>query len=260
MVNFLLSQRQENIKSADSGQQHSKAPSYRFGSYQHFLQAIKDQGYQFCLFPELQEHKTQIALRHDIDFDTGFALQSALIENQLGIKSTYFFLLRSNFYNIFSPKDYNNIMMIREMGHSVSIHFDPSIYEDFHEGLQQEVRIFREFFKQDVSIISLHRPNAFFQEFDAPIFGIEHTYQSKYFRDVKYISDSTGVWRFGHPFDTPEFAQQKSIHLLIHPIWWMLDGTTNLDKLREYYAQRVDALKTDFSNNCIPFRKLNGSI
>lgn len=260
MVNFLLSQRQQSLAPAESGQQHKKAPSHRFGSYQNFLQVFKDQGYQFCAFSELTEPKKQIALRHDIDFDTNFALQSALIENQLGIKSTYFFLLRSNFYNIFSPQDFDNVMLIREMGHTVSVHFDPSIYEDFHQGLQQEVKLFSEFFKEDVNIISLHRPNAFFQEFDAPIFGIEHTYQSKYFRDVKYISDSTGVWRFGHPFDTPEFVQQKSIHLLIHPIWWMLDGGTNLDKLKQYYAQRVNALKTDFSNNCIPFRKINESL
>jgi hypothetical protein len=235
-------------------------PSNRFGSYKNFLQTFKDQGYQFCLFSELTEPKKQIALRHDIDFDTNFALQSAMVEKQLGIKSTYFFLLRSNFYNIFSPQDFDNIMSIREMGHCISVHFDPSIYDNFHEGLKTEVKLFQEFFKEEVNIISLHRPNAFFQEFDAPIFGIEHTYQSKYFRNVKYISDSTGVWRFGHPFDTPEFAQQKSIHLLIHPIWWMLDGLSNLDKLKLYYSHRVDSLKTDFSNNCIPFRKINESL
>lgn len=260
MVNFLLSQRQQTLAPIETGQQHRKAPNHRFGSYQHFLQAFKDQGYQFCKFSELNEPKKQIALRHDIDFDTNFALQSALIETEMGIQSTYFFLLRSNFYNIFSPQDYENISLIREMGHTISVHFDPSIYEDFHEGLKKEVMLFREFFREEVSIISLHRPNAFFQEFDAPIFGIEHTYQSKYFRNVKYISDSTGVWRFGHPFDTPEFAQQKSIHLLIHPIWWMLEGSTNLDKLQLYYAQRINSLKTDFSNNCIPFRKINESL
>ncbi|MBK9335354.1 MAG: hypothetical protein IPM98_01720 [Lewinellaceae bacterium] len=224
------------------------------------MQAYLRQGYQFCFFEELQEPKKQIALRHDIDFDTNFALKSAIIESQLGIKATYFFLLRSSLYNIFSPQDYENVQLIREMGHAISIHFDPSIYEDFHKGLQQEVALFRDMFKAEVSIISLHRPDPFFQEYDAPIYGIEHTYQSKYFRDIKYVSDSTGVWRFGHPFDTPEFAQQKSMHLLIHPIWWMLDGSTNLEKLRVYYDLRVDALKADFSHNCIPFRKLNGHI
>ncbi len=260
MINFLLSQRQPPITVSDPAPGYVKAPSHHFGSYENFLRAFQDQGYQFCFFSELNQTHRQLALRHDIDFDTNFALESAYIEHQLGIRSTYFFLLRSNFYNIFSPQDFQNIQTIHELGHQISVHFDPSIYEDFHQGLKTEVQLFSDFFKQDVRIISLHRPNAFFQEYDAPIFGIEHTYQSKYFRQVKYISDSTGVWRFGHPFDTPEFAQRKSIHLLIHPIWWMLDGGSNLEKLSGYYQQRVHALKTDFSNNCIPFRKINETL
>lgn len=235
-------------------------PQTRFGCYEEFLETCLDQGYQFCAFPELRDPKRQIALRHDIDFDTNFALKAAIIEHHLGIKATFFFLLRSPMYNIFSPQDFENINSIREMGHTISIHFDPSIYEDFHQGLQTEVALFRSVFQADVNIISLHRPNPFFQEYDAPIHGIEHTYQSKYFREVKYISDSTGVWRYGHPFSTPEFAQQKSLHLLVHPIWWMQEGESNLDKLKLYYHRRVDALKADFSQNCIPFRTLNGHV
>ncbi|MBL7797352.1 MAG: hypothetical protein JNJ90_12720 [Saprospiraceae bacterium] len=265
MVNFLLSQSQQAVQATEAAPQVIKqtpfSPSHsRFGCYEEFLQTCLEQGYQFCTFPELREPKHQIALRHDIDFDTNFALQSATIERQMGIKATYFFLLRSSLYNIFSPQDFENVQLIRDMGHTITVHFDPSIYPDFHRGLQQEVALFREIFNAEVGIVSLHRPNAFFQEYDAPIYGIEHTYQSKYFRDVKYISDSTGVWRFGHPFDTPEFKQQKSLHILIHPIWWMLDGESNVEKLRQYYSRRVDALKADFSNNCIPFRKLNGHV
>ena len=260
MVNFLLSRSQQSVAPSEIEKASWRSPDYRFGSYELFLQTFLDQGYSFCFFQELNDPKKQVVLRHDVDFDTAFALQSAKIESALGIKSTYFFLLRSNFYNIFSPEDFENIQRIRALGHEVSIHFDPSIYEDIHKGLQTEVRIFREFFGLEVEIISLHRPNTYFQEYDAPIFGIEHTYQSKYFRDIKYISDSTGVWRFGHPFDSTEFLQQKSLHILIHPIWWMLDGYSNFEKLRTYYAQRVEALKLDFFNNCIPFRKINESL
>ncbi len=260
MMNFLLSRSQRNVAHAEPDVLNRRGPENLFGSYEDFLQTLQQHGYQFCYFKELNNPKRQVALRHDIDFDTNFALQSALIESKLGIKATYFFLLRSNFYNILSPQDFENIMLIREMGHCVSIHFDPSVYEDIHKGLQWEVMLFREIFNLEVDIISLHRPNTFFQEYDAPIYGIEHTYQSKYFKDIKYFADSTGVWRFGHPFDSPEFAHQKSLHILIHPIWWMLDGVSNLEKLRNYYAQRLHALKSDFSHNCIPFRKIHETL
>lgn len=251
---------QQMTAPAEQPQLNGDASKHKFGPYEDFLKTYLEHGYQFRFFPEINQPEKQIALRHDIDFDTNFALQSALIESDLGIKATYFFLMRSNFYNLLSPQDHQNVLMIREMGHHVSIHFDPSVYEDFHKGLQWEVALFREIFQQEVGIISLHRPNPFFQEFDAPIFDIEHTYQSKYFRDIKYFADSTGVWRFGHPFESPEFLQKRSLHVLIHPVWWMLDGASNLTKLRTYYAQRVQSLKTEFSNNCIPFRAIHESL
>ncbi len=238
-----------------------RTPASRsFDCYPEFLSAFLERGYRFTFFPDLSEPYGQIVLRHDIDFDTHLALRMATQEKELGIRSTYFFLLRSPMYNVLQPQDYNNILLIQEMGHSISIHFDTTLYTDVEQGLRMEAEMFRSIFRTEVHIVSLHRPTLFFQQHDAPIANIEHTYQSRYFRDVKYISDSTGEWRYGHPFDTPEFKEGKSIHLLIHPIWWMLSGQSNLDKLKRYYRQRVDALKADFSENCIPFRQLHGSL
>ncbi|MCS6929961.1 MAG: hypothetical protein NZM43_10785 [Saprospiraceae bacterium] len=235
-----------------------KTRSQMFGCYEEFISVFLRQGYGFCFFPELKEPYFQIVLRHDVDFDTHLALRMATLEKEMGIRSTYFFLIRSPMYNVLEPKDYENICLIQEMGHVISLHFDPKLYADFEEGLRLEAEIFQSIFRTKVNIVSLHRPSLFFQQHDMPIAGIEHTYQSRYFRDVKYISDSTGVWRYGHPFDTPEFIEGKSIHLLIHPIWWMLEGETNLDKLRRYYRLRVDGIKANFSENCIPFRQLHG--
>ncbi|MCS7037479.1 MAG: hypothetical protein RMJ33_09400 [Saprospiraceae bacterium] len=241
------------LKAKTSQKQH-------FGCYQEFLSAFLERGYRFCFFPELRDPFSQLVLRHDIDFDTHLALRMAIQEKALGVRSSFFFLLRSPMYNVLEPQDYENIQRIRELGHVISLHFDPTLYLDFEQGLRLEVEMFRTIFKTDVNIVSLHRPSLFFQQHDAPIAGIEHTYQSRYFRKVKYISDSTGVWRYGHPFETAEFIENKSIHLLIHPIWWMVEGETNLDKLRCYYRQRVDVLKANFSENCIPFRQLNGHL
>ncbi len=232
------------------------SPATYLGDYRELLQGFLDEGYAFRFFGEQEKQEGEVILRHDIDFDTHMALKTAQIETDLGIQATYFFLLRSNFYNIFSARDFDQVLAIRELGHKISIHFDPLIYQDFHQGLSQEIEIFERLFKEKVDIISLHRPNEFFQTYDAPIHGVEHTYQSKYFKEIKYISDSTGVFRFGHPFDSEEFAQGKSIHLLIHPVWWVMQGVSNLDKLRKYYEQRKEDLKMDFYNNCIPFRQI----
>ena len=233
----------------------SATPTDRW-SYRDFLLSFRQQGYDFVFFNELNRENHQVAMRHDIDFDTSFALQAAIIENELGIRATYFFLLRSELYNVFTDTDYNNILAIKNLGHKISIHFDPTIYEDFHAGLRKEVDIFRALFAEEVQLISIHRPNDFFQQFNEPILDIEHTYQSKYFRDIKYFADSTGVWRFGHPADSAEFADGKTMHVLIHPIWWMVAGETNLDKLKTYYNDRIKLLNRQFYLNCIPFRQI----
>ena len=228
----------------------------QLGGYREFLERFIERGYTFKYFHEHVSPDGELILRHDIDFDTHLALKAAQIETDLGIKATYFFLLRSNFYNVLSPRDFDQILAIRDLGHKISIHFDPTIYQDFHAGLAQEVETFRHLFQEEVDIISLHRPNDFFKSYDATIQDIEHTYQSKYFKNIKYFSDSTGRWRFGHPQQSEEFLDRKSIHLLIHPVWWMISGFDNLDKLRIYYDQRKSALKDDFFNNCIPFREI----
>lgn len=236
------------------------SPSTRLGDYRELLQGFLDQGYSFRFFNQMKQEHGEIILRHDVDFDTHMALKTAQIETDLGVKSTYFFLIRSNFYNILSPTDFDQVRAIKELGHKISVHFDPLIYQEFHEGLAQEIEIFERLFEEKVDIISLHRPNEFFKEYDTPIHGVEHTYQNKYFKEIKYISDSTGAFRYGHPFESEEFAQGKSIHLLIHPVWWIMRGQTNLEKLRKYYEKRKEALKKDFYNNCIPFRDIYETI
>ncbi|RYD95319.1 MAG: hypothetical protein EOP50_08175, partial [Sphingobacteriales bacterium] len=169
------------------------------GSYKEFLLPFIDAGYRFIKFPEATGADRELTLRHDIDFDTQLALRCAEQEVELGIRSTYFFLLRSEFYNPFSASTYKEICAIRDMGHDISIHFDPTLYDDFHAGFREEQQFFETVFQVPVRTISLHRPNEFFQSYNEPIGAVEHTYQTKYFKDIKYFADSTGVWRFGHP-------------------------------------------------------------
>ncbi len=241
---------------------HGKSPNLEtmndLGSYQQMLLTFLDRGYQPVSFPEYSQPKGQLILRHDIDFDTHFALQCAQVESELGVRATYFFLMRSNFYNLLSKQDFENINQIKALGHTISIHFDPTIYEEqFHQGLKFEVQLFELYFNTRVEIISLHRPTTFFLNYDYPIDNIEHTYQSKYFKDIQYISDSTGEWRYGHPLDSDAFANQQTIHLLTHPIWWMQEGISNQDKLKTYFYKRKDFLKNDFYHNCKPFQEIS---
>ena len=57
-----------------------------------------------------------LLLRHDIDFSIEFAHQLALVEFQLKIYSTFFFMLTSNMYNLLSVHNQKLIKKYRRYG------------------------------------------------------------------------------------------------------------------------------------------------
>ena len=229
--------------------------------YYKFLEVFLKKGYEFIFFKNLNFKKdNQVVLRHDIDFDTNYALNSAIIESNLGIKATYFFLIKSDFYNILSNNNFDNIKKIRDLGHTISIHFDPTIYKDFELGLKNETQLFSQLFDVKPYIISLHRPNNFFLNHNELINGLMHTYQDVFFKKIKYFADSTGCWRFGDPILSDEFKHNKNMQLLIHPIWWFVTGKSNTDKIKKYFYHRVNNLKNNFYDNSNPFKEIINEI
>lgn len=226
------------------------------GNVKELLEAFLQNEYEFVSFSELTGSNHKITLRHDIDFDLEASYKMAIVEKELGISATYFFLITNDSYNLFSKKNYDYVHLIKELGHTISIHFDPTIYSDFEDGFKKEKNCFESFFHTSPEIISLHRPNSFFQEYDSPISGCDHTYMKKYFKDIKYISDSTGVFRYGHPLESQEFKDKQSIHLLLHPIWWFFNGNKNTEKLKSFFSHRTEEMKQHYSANCKPFNDI----
>jgi hypothetical protein len=220
------------------------------GNYKSFLESFIRAQYEFVFFDEIDKLDYQIVLRHDIDFDTRIALEAARTEADLGVKSTYFFFIRSHFYNPFSLEDFNHIQEIKRLGHAISLHFDTALYDDVEAGLATEMKMFESLFGVKVNIISLHRPSDFYLNYDAPILNVQHTYQSQYFRNLKYFSDSTGIWRYGDPLNAEAFKMRQSIHLLIHPIWWFIDEPTNYEKLKVLFRAKTGFLKQEFAKHC----------
>ena len=101
---------------------------------------------------------SSICLRHDIDFSVKEAYKIALIEKDMGIKANYFFMLSSNTYNPLSNENRTYIEKILNLGHEISLHFDPSIYDDIDSFFVKEKALFEEMCSVKINIVSLHRP------------------------------------------------------------------------------------------------------
>ena len=118
-------------------------------NYESFISSFQSQGYNFISFNQLDLNKnSQIIMRHDIEVDIDLAYKMAIIEKDLGIKSTYFFLLCNESYNLISDKNSLIIKNIADMGHTISLHFDMSIYKNPIENLKNELKIFDDVFKR----------------------------------------------------------------------------------------------------------------
>ena len=73
---------------------------FTYSWYKNIIELADKQGYSFCDYSNYNKHNQEIILRHDIDMSLRKAVEMAKIENELGVSSTYFVLMLTNFYNI----------------------------------------------------------------------------------------------------------------------------------------------------------------
>lgn len=228
------------------------AESVSVNALRDLLKAFIDAGYTFRGFTdELQN--SSVILRHDVDFSLDAALAAAELENDLGVSATFFFLLSSDFYNLLSTDNRRKIQKINDLGHTISLHYDPTAHADIDAGFVLEYQTFCSFFGTRPSIISLHRPQGFLEDNNRRLPHVHHTYEDRFFRDIKYISDSRGNFRHGHPLESDEFRNRLPIHLLLHPIWWVSEGETPSDRIRTWQREHYMYLNSQISRNCDAF-------
>lgn len=230
------------------------------GSYDSLMEGFLEAGYGIVPLHLLEPGFPLVGLRHDIDFDCGAAHEISLLEDNLGVKSSYFFLVSSEAYNPFSSSNSQIIRDIRSRGHQVSVHFDPRPHTDPREGLAREVRLFEQSFNVEVKLVSIHRPGEDPQTPDLSMEGLEHSYEERYFRDVKYVSDSQGTFRFGHPHEIPEFARREAMHLLTHPIWWVGRGQDPVEILENLVAERDASFRDHVAANCAVYTRKKDAV
>jgi|TARA_B110000027_G_C16068969_1_gene278103 hypothetical protein len=186
--------------------------------------------------------KNKIILRHDIDFDTSYALEMAKIEYDNKIKSTFFFLMRDDYYDLYSNETYNNIEKIKNYGHKIGIHINPDSYKLYKKKVKiinSDIKYFQSFYNIKIDSISYHQPSVYnFKdiEFKSKFSSYSQDIMSKY----KYFSDSSMNFRDKEFNDF--IKSQKNIQLLIHPIWWMINKKSINQKIKSLFKKKKSDL------------------
>ena len=193
------------------------------------LESALSSGYEFRSFddPDRFTADRVCLLRHDIDADLGAACEMAMLESRLGVRATYFVMLRAPVYNLFGRANHRFVQQIIEHGHWLGLHYDQGFVPDDQsttaEWVDREARVLTEFFGVSVRAVSFHQPSPAILQNTFKFEGLVNTYDHDDLRGFKYISDSNMVWREATAHEIFRHALFPRLHLLIHPLWWVSD-------------------------------------
>lgn len=194
-----------------------------------------------------------LLLRHDVDFSIEFAHKLASLEFSQDIVSTYFLMLTSNMYNLVSSENQRMVKEISNMGHKISIHFDPTVYRNL-DSFKYEKNLFEDLFDTEVDIVSIHRPGPLLDNNNISLCGVPQTYNDLYFKKMKYISDSGGKDVLPKISEYLIGSREQGLHLLIHPIWWIGEGVDATSTLNYWRQKNTDFITSEIRSNCKTYK------
>lgn len=229
--------------------------AFTLAGYGALLGAFAARGYRVVAYAEVDPAAPNLILRHDVDFDLGQAVLMAEREAGLGVRATYFVLLRTEFYNPFSEAGAAAARRLCELGHDVGLHFDAGTSDradrDLGEAVSCECGILEQVIGRAVGAFSFHRPRPALLDEVLEVPGRINAYAPRFFREMGYCSDSRGAWHYGHPLDHGAVREGRALQLLTHPIWWCSEGGMSpRAKLDRFVRHRIDVLRAEAARNC----------
>jgi len=219
--------------------------------YPQILGQVLDAGYAFKRYDpfSFKSGMPVIFLRHDIDLGLDLALELAEVDRSSIVQSTFFILSDCPFYDIASTESIKAVNELFKMGHDIALHVDFSPVVNIKLKLEAELRKLKRLFPfLRTDIFSIHRPGRL-RTWERLDFGLTNVSNTHLFgHQVAYLSDSTGKWNEnGPPLSSDAFLSRLAVQLIIHPVWWVSEGPSPVDKLVNLATQRnwrMDTLRS----------------
>lgn len=228
------------------------------------LQTIRSEGYHFSDFSDGAHVENAVVLRHDVDFSLKIAAEFSELEAELQIPATYFVLINTDFYNVCSRENRSHLQRIVNNGGTIGLHFDVSQYreslpppEDTHysaqlnQYAQQERMILEAVVGRIVPAIAFHCPSQSDIQSDARFDGMINAYGRKFFREFKYLSDSSMHWREDVDRVLREH-QYRRLQILTHPFWYPKRESSKRELLKQLCLdatqERYHSLEQNFDS------------
>lgn len=178
------------------------------------------------LYPEIPADGRILLWRHDCDYSMHAARSLARIEQEEGLRATYFLRMRSEMYNLMEADVMQCVHEIRRLGHALALHFDHPLTgitreDDMVPLLERDRRLLEQIVESPVEVFSFHNPAAFALSCRKWTYGgLINTYAECFQSSIAYCSDSNGYWRHQRLPDVIETVRPPRLQVLTHPEWW----------------------------------------
>lgn len=176
--------------------------------YRELIAAAKAGGYRWAQFDHAPK-TGDLFMRHDVDLSLEAALAIARVEHELGVRSTFFVMSESVFYNLDSTVGVAALHELRDLGHAVGFH-------PVHPHTGRDERL--------DPIFAWHNPDPDF--LSTPIEGAANVMAPPFFEPDHYRSDSNQCWRGDCPHEDLAAGRYEWLQLSSHPVIWAYDGDT----------------------------------
>ena len=209
---------------------------YNISSYKNILNEFLFRGFEFNDFTQLKSRKVKsVLLRHDVDNDVIAAKEMAYVEAENGVKSTYFFMINSPMYNLFSRHNFLAVMEILSMGHFLGLHYDQGFDQMLRlntertlKNIERDSQYLEDSFGSKIAAVSFHQPSSCLLKSSAfRLTKRVNTYDKAALMDYAYFSDSNRSLDYNslinHISRSIDDSHTGNIQLLIHPMWWVYE-------------------------------------
>lgn len=205
--------------------------TFDYASYIGLLRRLWAKGYRFTDYRGYAEVERPCVLRHDVDFSPEKAVEMARAEAELvldgctGVRATYFLMMNTDFYNLFSAANRRRVQTLIELKHHIGLHFDDAPYAcgDDRQALCQKIAEERDALQNiagvRVEAVSMHRPSQALLKMDVAVPDMVNAYGHLFFQEFKYFSDSRKHWKEDVE-EAVESARYRRLQILTHPIWY----------------------------------------
>ena len=226
---------------------------YSLESYKAILEALVPNACGNFTYPP----EAGILLRHDVDYCLFTAAKLAEVNHAHSVTATFFILVSSPLYNIFSAEDCRSLRQIVNNGQNIGMHYHHTDGPLNVDRLEREFSALRLVVPEAQRVVAWHNPEGELEELNrqANQAGFISTYENKFFGPDHYMSDSNMRRNSDEIILSIQQTRGQLLQVLLHPLIWLSGQTAMIPMLRAMLKSKEHRINEVFMENSVWFEQ-----